>query len=96
MSSSSSSNAPKDDDIPYYKLFPDFSQPPAEPSKTETASLEDDVKKLDVKETDTLEDQVDAYCREFLYLGGPEDFIGSETKEDNESLLLKKYAGSSS
>ncbi|CAA9959918.1 hypothetical protein CFE70_003359 [Pyrenophora teres f. teres 0-1] len=92
-SSSSTNNAPKDDNIPYYKLFPDFTQPLAEPSETETASLEDDVKKLDVQETDTLEDQVDAYCREFLYLGGPQDFRGSKPKKENKSLFIKKNAG---
>lgn len=79
MSSSSSST---DNNKPYHQLYPDFSQYLTEPTETETPApknnvtkpdvKEPEVKKSDVKESETLEDKVDAYCREFLYLGGPQ------------------------
>jgi hypothetical protein len=50
-----------------YQSLPDL---PVEDQPDEKQTLEQDVKKLDVKEQ-TPEDKVDAYCREFLYIGGP-------------------------
>jgi hypothetical protein len=38
--------------------------------KTGTEALEQDVVKLDVKEQN-LQDRVNKYCQEFLYIGGP-------------------------
>ena len=52
----------------FYHNLPDL--PEDQPDKIETEALEQDVKKLDVKEP-TLEDKVNAYCQEFLYIGGP-------------------------
>lgn len=77
----SSSSSPKDNNKSYHQLYPDFSQYLGEPTATETPALKNDVtksdvkepevKNSDVKESETIEDKVDAYCREFLYLGGP-------------------------
>ena len=92
----STNNTPEDKNTPYYKLCPDFSHYLAESSETQTTALEDDVKKLDVKETDTLEDKVDAYCREFLYLGGPRDYTRSKLKRENRTLVTTQNARSSS
>jgi len=95
-STSSTNNTPEDKNIPYYKLCPDFSQYLAESSETQTTALENDVKKLDVKETDTLENKVDAYCREFLYLGGPRDDTRSKPKRENKKPVTTQNARSSS
>lgn len=52
-----------------YKKLPNLRDLP-DNKVSETAALEQDVKNLDVKE-ETLEDKVDAYVQEFLYIGGP-------------------------
>ncbi|RMZ74286.1 peptidase c40 [Pyrenophora seminiperda CCB06] len=86
MSSSPSpptNNSPKDNNKPYYELCPDFSHFLAKPNEAETTALENDVKKLDLKETDTLQGKIDAYCHEFLYLGGPRHYTRSNLKKED-------------
>lgn len=45
----------------------------ADATNTTTASLATDAQKLDVNDEQptTLEEKVDDYCKEFLYIGGP-------------------------
>ena len=52
-----------------YSSLPDLLTTEQE-DKTGTEALEQDVGKLDVKEQN-LEDRVNKYCQEFLYIGGP-------------------------
>ena len=64
-------------------------------TNTETTSLANDVKKLDVKDPKTLEGKVDAYCREFLSLGDHEA-IERNSKKQPETSDSKQNAGPSS
>jgi hypothetical protein len=52
-----------------YKKLPNLLDLP-DAKDSDTAALEQDVKNLNVKEH-TLQDKVDAYCQEFLNIGGP-------------------------
>jgi hypothetical protein len=52
-----------------YSSLPDLLTTEQE-DKTGTEALEQDVGKLDVKEPN-LQDRVNKYCQEFLYIGGP-------------------------
>jgi hypothetical protein len=52
-----------------YQSLPDLLITEQE-DRTGTETLEQDVGKLDVKEQN-LEDRVNKYCQEFLYIGGP-------------------------
>jgi hypothetical protein len=52
-----------------YSSLPDLLTTEQE-DKTGTETLEQDVGKLDVKEQ-SLQDRVNKYCQEFLYIGGP-------------------------
>lgn len=62
---------------------------------TDTASLANDVKKLDVQDPKTLQGKVDAYCREFLSLGDPEA-IERNSKKQALTSDSKQNAGPSS
>jgi hypothetical protein len=52
-----------------YSSLPDLLTAEQE-DKTGTETLEQDVGKLDVKEQN-VQDRVNKYCQEFLYIGGP-------------------------
>jgi hypothetical protein len=67
------------------KNLPDLLDQPDETDTEATAALEQDVKKLDVKEK-TLEDKVDAYCQEFLYIGGSAPPRHRRKKEDKTPI----------
>jgi hypothetical protein len=86
----SSTPSPAEIQIYFEKLqalsnnLPDLDQP-NETDTEATAALEQDVKKLDVREK-TLEDKVDAYCQEFLYIGGPAPPRHRRKKEDKTPI----------
>jgi hypothetical protein len=67
----------------YYENYPDFSQYITSASDN-TTTLSKDVEKLGVKDNDV--DKVEAFRREFLYIGGPEVIARSKTKiEKNDT-----------
>lgn len=61
----------------------------ADTADTTTASLATNAQKLNIKDEQpaTLEEKVDAYCKEFLYIGGPAPRISRperKTKVDQQ------------
>jgi hypothetical protein len=60
----------------YYENNPDFSQYITSPND-DTTTLTKDVEKLEVKDD---VDKVEAFRREFLYIGGPEVIARSKQK----------------
>jgi hypothetical protein len=63
----------------YYENYPDFSQYITS-ADDNTTTLSKDVKKLEVKDNNV--DRVEAFRREFLYIGGPEVIARSKTKNE--------------
>ncbi|KAJ4368913.1 hypothetical protein N0V83_005995 [Neocucurbitaria cava] len=82
MASSSSSQSLIDKVNAYYKNSPNLTDfivdPPADNESASTAALEQDIKDLNVNETD----RVEALCKEFLYIGGPDVTRNSKKKEE--------------
>jgi hypothetical protein len=74
----------------FYDNYPSISQYIGKPERT-TTSLEPDVKKLDVKD-----DKVEAFRREFLYIGGPEVIERSRQLKQKKKSPYKHNAGSPS
>lgn len=94
MASSSSSQSLIDKVNAYYQKTPDLTEFIVNPSAdnndfASTAALEQDIKDLNVNETD----RVEALCKEFLYIGGPDVTRNSKKKEE---LLKQQNASSSS
>lgn len=58
----------------------------ADATDTTTASLATNTQKLDVNDEQptTLDENVDAYCKEFLYIGGPSPKISRPEKKVNK------------
>jgi hypothetical protein len=74
----------------FYDNYPNISQYIGN-SAAPTTTLEQDIKKLDTKD-----DKVEAFRREFLYIGGPEVIERSRQKKENNKPLYKHNAGSPS
>jgi hypothetical protein len=74
----------------FYDNYPNISQYFGN-SAAPTATLEEDVKKLDV-----TDDKVESFRREFLYIGGPEVIERSRQKKEVNKPLYKHNAGSPS
>ncbi|KAF1939181.1 hypothetical protein EJ02DRAFT_352898 [Clathrospora elynae] len=94
MASSPSSNQSDLNKInAFYANYKHISEFIGKSHDTEAPTLEDDVEKLTVKENRTKEDKVDAFCKEFLYIGGPEVIERSSKKKDVKQATSKQHAG---
>ncbi|CAN9388112.1 unnamed protein product [Alternaria alternata] len=67
-----------------YHSLPDLLTTEQQEDKTGIETLEQDVGKLDVKEQN-LQDRVNKYCQEFLYIGGLTDKIAKESSDSTAS-----------
>ena len=73
----------------YYDNYPNISQYIGKSADSEpTTALEEDVKKLDV-----TDDKVEAFRREFLYIGGPEVIERSRQLKQDNKPTYKHNAG---
>jgi hypothetical protein len=72
------------DDDPSFTTLLQLLQNQPNKTDTETASLATTTEKLDINEQTALQDKVDAYCKEFLYIGGPEVLARKQQVENTK------------